>query len=323
MCTALTLKTRNFYFGRTLDLDKSYSEEVVITPRKFCFYLRNGYTIKTHYAIIGTAYVKDNFPLYYDAVNEMGLCIAGLNFVNYAYYSKECEGRINVAQFEFIPYLLSKCASVRQAEEELKNMNVTDTPFSDDLPVADLHWIISDKEKSITVEYTREGVKIYDNPIGILTNNPPFDMQLFNLNNYINITPEQPHNRFSENINLDLYSLGMGAIGLPGDCSSQSRFVRAAFNKLNSVTGEGETDGINQFFHILGGVQFSRGCCKGVNDYEITVYTSCCDVEKSIYYYTTYENHMINAVKMHNVNLDDEELFRYPHIKSEQFNFQN
>ena len=323
MCTAATYKTKDFYFGRTLDYEFSYEEEVTVTPRNFPFPLRNLGALTNHYAMIGMAFVQD-IPLYYDAVNEKGLCMAGLNFVGNACYYGVQNGKLNLAQFEFIPYVLGKCASVDEALELLKNINITDQPYSDKLPVSQLHWIISDKRKSVTVECVKEGMKIYDNPAGVLTNNPPFDEQMFNLNNYMNLSPREPKNLFAEKLNLKAYRRGLGALGLPGDLSSQSRFVRVAFTKMNSVSGESEEESVNQFFHILGSVEQQRGCCiVGEKEYEITIYTSCCNADTGIYYYTTYENHSLTAVDMHRENLDGTSLSRYPLDRRERVTFCN
>ncbi len=324
MCTAVTLKTDAFYFGRTLDNDFSYFEQVTVTPRNFIFNFRNGRAIKNHFAIIGMSYVVDNYPLYYDAVNEKGLCMAGLNFVGNAHYSQPADDKDNVAQFELIPWILSQCESVKQAKSLLGKINITADAFSEDLPVAQLHWIVADKTQSITVESVKEGLKIYDNPIGVLTNNPPFDMQMFNLNNFMSLSPLPSRNTFAPNINLDVYSRGMGAIGLPGDLSSQSRFVRAAFAKLNSVSETDEKSSVGQFFHILGSVEQTKGCCVLENGrYEITVYTSCCNADKGIYYYTTYGNRQITAVDMHKANLNSTELTLYPLVNEEQIAYIN
>ena len=206
----------------------------------------------------------------------------------------------------------------------MEKLNITDKPFSDELPVSQLHWMIADQKEAVTVEAVEEGLRVYPNPIGVLTNNPPFDKQLFQLNNYMHLSPEEPENRFSELVELNHYSRGMGALGLPGDLSSQSRFVRAAFTKLNSVCGMSEGESVSQFFHILDTVAQTRGCCKvGENAYEITVYSSCCNTDKGIYYYTSYENRQINAVNLHRENLDGTFLVRYPLADGEQIKRQN
>ena len=324
MCTAATYKTKDFYMGRTLDYEFSYGEEITITPRNYPFKFRYTGEDSSHYAIIGKAHVTDDYPLYYDAVNEKGLGMAGLNFVGNAVYGEPVDGSKNVAQFEFIPWILSKCGNLDEARKALSTLNLVGTPYSDNFPAAKLHWIIADKSGAITVESVAEGLKIYDNPVGVLTNNPPFDRQMFMLNNYMHLSPKQPENMFPENVGLETYSRGMGALGLPGDLSSASRFVRTAFVKTNSISGEGENDSVGQFFHILGSVDQQRGCCEvAEGKYEITIYTSCWSADKGIYYYTTYTNHQITAVDMHRENLDGTSLVRYRMIQEENILSQN
>ena len=324
MCTAATYKTKDFYFGRTLDYEFSYGDEVTITPRNYVFNFREKEKIETHYAIIGMAYVTENYPLYYDAINEKGLGMAGLNFVGNAYYREKVEGKDNIAQFEFIPWILSQCASVAEAKQLIEKINLTNVQFNEKLPLAQLHWIISDSNESITVESVKEGIKVYPNPVGVLTNNPPFNQQMFELNKYMQLSSKSPENRFSEELNLEKYSRGMGAIGLPGDLSSQSRFVRVAFVKMNSKSSDTEEESVSQFFHILNSVDQQRGCCE-LDDgkYEITIYTSCCNASKGIYYYTTYNNHQITAIDMNKEELESENLIRYSIILNEQIKFQN
>lgn len=324
MCTAATYTTKDHYFGRNLDLEFSYNETVTVTPRNYPFQFRKVKALESHYAMIGMAFVVDNYPLYYDATNEKGLSMAGLNFPENADYKQETEGKDNVTPFEFIPWILGQCSTIEEVKELLGRINLININFSEKLPLSPLHWMISDRNESITVESVKEGVKIYDNPVGILTNNPTFDIQIFNLNNYVNVTREVPENRFSSAIALDAYSRGMGGIGIPGDLSSSSRFVKAAFTKLNSVSGTSESESISQFFHILGSVNQERGCVRLAEDtYEITIYSSCCNVDKGVYYYKTYENSQITGVDMHNENLDSQSIVSYPLIKEQQIKIQN
>lgn len=326
MCTAATYKTKDFYFGRTLDYEFSYGEEITITPRTHPFVFRHTKELKSHYALIGMAFVVDGFPLYYDAINEKGLGMAGLNFVSNAYYQDydEKSGKVQVAQFEFIPFILSQCSSVKEARELLKKMSLVNTPYSDKLPSAQLHWIVADKDECIVIESMKDGMHVYDNPVGVMTNNPPFPLQMFALNNYPSVSRKQPENIFADVLKLDSYSRGMGGLGIPGDLSSQSRFVKVAFTKLNSVSKDDEKDSVSQFFHILGSVDQQRGCCLVKDDeYEITIYTSCCNATKGIYYYTTYNNHQITAVDMYKENLDGDSLIRYPLIQNGEVRWQN
>ena len=324
MCTAISFNAKNHYFGRTLDLEKRFGEKVIITPRNYVFKLKSGGYIDKHYAIIGMAVIVENYPLYFDATNEYGLSIAGLNFVGNAYYSDNLEiDKINLAPYELIPYLLSKCKTVDECDEILKEINLVNIPFNDKLENAQLHWLIADKEKRIVLECMRAGIKIHQNPVGVLTNNPPFEYQIMNLNNYMELSNLEPKNNFSNKIDLKAYSRGMGALGLPGDFSSMSRFVKVVFTKLNSVIPDDEISSVSQFFHILGTVEQVEGCVIFENQFERTQYMSCCDTEKGIYYYKTYENSQITAVKMHSENLDDKALICYDLKYRESINYIN
>ena len=324
MCTAATYQTKGFYMGRTLDYEFSYGDEITVTPRNYVFPFRHMGSVSSHYAMIGMAHVADDYPLYYDAMNEKGLGMAGLNFVGNAAFQEVSDSCDNVAQFEFIPWVLCQCASLTEVRELLNRMHLVGTPFSPQLPAAQLHWLIADKTGSLTVECMDDGLHIYNNPVGVLTNNPPFDKQLFHLNDFIHLSPKQPENTFSKSLNLQTYSRGMGTLGLPGDLSSASRFVRVAFTKMNSRSGDSESESVSQFFHILGSVDQQRGCCEVADGkYEITLYTSCCSADTGIYYYTTYENHQISGVDMYRENLDGDTPARYPLINGEQIHMQN
>ena len=324
MCTAATYKTRDFYFGRTLDYEFSYGDEVVIAPRACALSFRHAEAAAEGHAIIGMAHVADGYPLYYDAINEKGLAMAGLNFVGNAAYAEPKSGCVNVAQFEFIPWLLRQCASVKQARALLERVNLVGTPFSEQLPAAQLHWLLADKDEAIVIESMLDGLHVYENPTGVLTNNPPFPQQLFMLNQYMGLSPKQPENRFSTAVELTAYSRGLGALGLPGDLSSTSRFARVAFTRLNSISGDSEEESVSQFFHILGSVEQQRGCCEVADGkYEITLYTSCCNASRGIYYYSTYDNRQITAVDMHREDLNGCGLIRYPLIHGEHILRQN
>ncbi len=323
MCTAITYKTKDSYFGRTLDLEYSYNEKVVVTPRNFIFGFRRKGSIENHYAIIGMATVVNDYPLYYEAANEQGLAMAGLNFPGNACYYEEKEDKDNISPFEFIPWVLCQCKNLDEARILLGKINLCNINFSEDMPLSPLHWIIADKEKAITVEAVAEGLKIYENPIGVLTNNPTFDYHMTYLCDFANLTSYSHENNFG-NVDLTPYSRGIGAKGLPGDNSSTSRFVRASFTKLNSVSGDSENESISQFFHILGSVNQTRGCVKLENGKNmITEYTSCINLDKGIYYYTTYGNRCISSVDMNRCELESDIPFVFSLTKEQIINKQN
>ena len=323
MCTSISLLTKDHYFGRTLDLEYSYDEKVVITPRKYPLEFRFQKPVNQHFAIIGMATVVDRYPLYYEATNEKGLSMAALNFPDKTDYKDFDHQKNNICPFELIPWVLSKCESVEESKELLYSTNIISADFNDDFKSTPLHFMISDRDSSITVECVDDGLKIYYNPVSVLTNNPDFPTQIFNLNNYMSLTREEPETRFAEGFDFNKYSKGMGALGLPGDNSSMSRFVRAVFTRLNSVCGKSENESISQFFHILDTVSQTRGTVRAGDGFVTTIYASCCNTDKGIYYYKTYENSQISAINMQNENLDTNELIIYNLQCEQQIYYQN
>ncbi len=319
MCTAISYTQNHHWFGRNLDMECSFGEEIIITPRNYKIDFRSKSSSFKHHAIIGTGIVKDSYPLYYDAANEHGLAMAALRYAD-AKYATPISDKDNIASFELILWVLSQCKNIDEAKKLLKKANVTNTAFAIDMPPSPLHWIISDKKTSLTLECESGETKIYENPIGVLTNMPSFDKQLFNLNNYINLTANHPESRFAKGLDLSAYSKGMGAIGMPGDWSSMSRFVRATFAKYNSVSFENPV----QFFYMLGTTTQIKGCTITEDGkYEYTVYASCYDTELGVYYYKTYENFAIGAVDMRNENLDASELIKHKMISDSVVAWQN
>ena len=329
MCTAATYATKDHYFGRTFDWEVSYGERIAFTPRNYPLNFRKMPALEKHYAMLGIGVVVEDYPLYYDAVNEAGLGIAGLNFPNNTDYKEYEEGKDNITPFEFVLWILGQCATVQEARKKLESINLVKIPFSEQYPLSPLHWIIADKKESITVECVKEGLKVYDNPVGVLANNPPFDMQMFYLSNFMQLSKREPLNQFGKGLEHVPYSRGMGAMGLSGDWSSASRFVRAAFVKMNSLSGESEEESVSQFFRILGSVEQIKGCVllesrdDGQDVYEISIYTSCCNLDKGVYYYKTYENSAVHFVDMHREDMDGRELVVYDLKRNIEFIRQN
>ncbi len=323
MCTAITYNADDFYFGRNLDVVHGFGECIAITPRNYAFALRNGEKITRHHAIIGVAAMSGGYPLYYDAVNEKGLCLAGLNFPDNAFYGEFCPEMKNITSFELIPWVLGQFTSVDEAVCVLRDVNIWNEAFDEAFPPTPLHWLLADKHRAVTLEPTAEGLKIHENPVGVLTNNPPFEFHMHNIINYMNLTTKIPQNRFADALGLSPYSLGMGAIGLPGDMSSASRFVRAAFVKFNSVCGNGE-ENVNRFFHILQNVAQPLGVTyTDKNEPEYTLYSGCCNATRGIYYYTTHGNCRPAAMDMHKEDLNGDKVIFYPMLTQSDILRQN
>ncbi len=324
MCTALSINQKDHYFGRNLDLDRSYGEEVCVMPRRYPLVFRTMGEHTSHFAIIGMATVVSGIPLYYDAVNEYGLAMAGLNFPGNAYYAPCTDGKDNIAPFEFIPWILSQCRTVSEAKTLLARMQLCDIAFSEQLPPSPLHWMISDKEEDITVEIMRNGMHIHDNRVGVLSNNPPFEHQLVNLEQYSYLRNDNTGITREDGLPYDSYCQGLGAVGLPGDVSSVSRFVRLAFGRKHSVCSEDETSAVSQFFHLLSTVEMVRGLCKTDDGtWDITVYSACMNTDRGLYYYTTYDNRRITCVDMHKTALDGDQIHRYPLLTPQSIQYQN
>lgn len=306
MCTAITFKTYNSYFGRTLDLEYSYNEKIIITPRNYNFNFRYNLPQKNNYSIIGVGIIESGYPLYYDAINEKGLSVAGLNFPISCKYNSQDNSKINATSYELIPWILKNYKTISELKTSLNRLNITNDSYNKSYSATPLHWLISDKESSITLEQTECGLNVITNEIGVLTNEPNFKSQLENFTKYSNLSPYEPKSSFTP------ISRGLGAFGLPGDVSSSSRFIRAAFNKINSVCDEDETSSISQFFNVLGSVKQINGCVRlNDNKLEKTMYTNCYNQNESIIYYTTYNNPTVTKVELYRENLDDCKLISY------------
>ena len=324
MCTCINFKTKDNYFGRNLDLEYRFNEKVVITPRNYKFNLKNGTSITSKYSMIGMATVVSNYPLYAEATNEKGLSMAGLYFPKNACFFKEEDNKLNLSPYELIPYFLGLYSSISEIKKDITKLNITNTPFSKEMPVSDLHWMISDESECIVIEQMEDGLKVYNNPIGVLTNNPPFEYHLNNINNYSNLSPYNSENTFSNKINLNQYGQGMGAIGLTGDNSPASRFIRASFNKLNSKCEDDGKSSVTQFFHILDSVSMVQGTTiTKENKNDITTYSCCINTSKGIYYYKTYTNNQIIAIKMSEKEKNNKYLSIFDLIEEQQIKYIN
>ncbi|WP_027123763.1 choloylglycine hydrolase [Mycoplasmoides pirum] len=326
MCTAINY--HNNFFGRNLDLEYPIDfSSIAITPRNYLFkrISNNNETFSVKNAIIGMAFVLEEYPLYFEAMNEKGVFIAGLDFRGYAHYFDSMdESKINVASFEFVPYLLAQYDSVDEIKKVLGNIRIINNQFNKDLRTSPLHWFISDSKQAIVVEPTKDGLKVYDNPYGVLTNCPDFSYHLENMRNYIHLSPIAAQNTMDKNIQMKPISNGSGTEGLPGGLGSVSRFVRVAYTKLTSKSQtDDELSHVTQFFHILDSVKQVKGQVIGLEDQnEITIYSSCISSNTLTYYYKTYTNNQINAVSMNNVDLNAKNLYVYQLNKKQNINYQ-
>ena len=328
MCTALTLRTKDGYnlFGRNMDLSYSFNQAVTLLPRNYEYRDRvTGNMKKTKYAIIGMGSVIGDYPAYADGMNEKGLSCAGLNFPGYSYLEeKSVEGKNNLAPYDLLVWILSNFETVDDVLKEFDNVELVAVPIDERTPLPTLHWMVADKNgKSIVIEKTKEGLKVHNNPIGVMTNSPTFDWHLTNLNEYMKVSPIQPEPVKWIDKELRPLGVGLGTNGLPGGFSGVDRFVRIAYLKSKYPVAEDLMTGISQFFHMLNNVAMPRGSVISDNLDDITLYTSCMCEEKGIYYYSTYNNNGINAIDMNKEDLDSKEIKIFEYLDKLHITYQN
>ncbi len=306
MCTGLSYINGDFYFGRNMDIECGFGERVVITPRNYKITYKATDEMVSHYAMIGMATVISDYPLYAEAVNEYGLGIAGLNFPDNAFYSThEVAGKTNITPYEVIPWTVGQFKTVKEVREAYQSINLVGIDFMEGVHVSPLHWIIADKEETIVLESTAEGIRVYDDPVGVLTNNPTFDYHMLNLKNYMGISTEQPENSFAKHTELTPFGQGLGAFGLPGDFSPASRFIKAAFIREHAESDQNEEANVAQFFHILDSVAMVEGTVVTPQDKnDITLYACCVNGRTGDYYYKTYSNNQITVISMQHEDLE-------------------
>lgn len=324
MCTSIALTTKDTYTGRNLDLEYAFGEKVVITPRQFPLQFHKMPALETHQSIIGMASVAEGYPLYAEGVNESGVYMAGLNFPGNAHYPPEGGAGEALAPYELIPWLLGTCKTAAEAAEQMRRIPLLGVPFRPDMPLAPLHWHIADRRGAFVAEPMEDGVKVYPDPVGVLTNNPPFPFHQANLCQYQGLSPRPAENRMAPGLSLPPFGQGMGAVGLPGDFSPASRYVKAAFLKLNSPDPGSEEERVVQFFHLLEGVAMVRGSVvtpEGRED--ITTYSCCISADAGVYYYKTYGNSRITAVRLAGAGLDGDALTLYPLQNGPDIRFEN
>lgn len=329
MCTGLALETKDglHLFGRNMDIEYSFNQSIIFIPRNFkCVNKSNKKELTTKYAVLGMGTIFDDYPTFADGMNEKGLGCAGLNFPVYVSYSKEdIEGKTNIPVYNFLLWVLANFSLVEEVKEALKNANIVDIPISENIPNTTLHWMISDiTGKSIVVEQTKEKLNVFDNNIGVLTNSPTFDWHVANLNQYVGLRYNQvPEFKLGDQ-SLTALGQGTGLVGLPGDFTPASRFIRVAFLRDAMIKNDKDSIDLIEFFHILNNVAMVRGSTRTVEEKsDLTQYTSCMCLEKGIYYYNTYENNQINAIDMNKENLDGNEIKTYKYNKTLSINHVN
>ncbi|WP_070041396.1 linear amide C-N hydrolase [Robinsoniella peoriensis] len=306
MCTAMTMQTAEgeTFFGRTMDFSFTLDPELFLVPRNYVWSnTKKSAKIYNQYSFIGIGQDISDL-IFIDGVNEMGFAAAALYFPGYAHFETAVlpeVKKISIAAIELVNFLLGMCASVSQAESIMHRIRIIGVEDSLTNSIAPLHWMITDKSgKSMVIECTKSGIHLFDNPIGVLSNSPDFEWHMTNLRNYMNVSPHQSEKEQWGEVVLSPFGQGSGAIGLPGDYSPPSRFVRTSFQKSNTPIPSSGSEAVITAFHIMEGVSIPKGVVathRGTDDF--TQYTAFMNVNTGEYFYKTYYNSQIMTAKLY------------------------
>lgn len=299
MCTAITLNDaqNHHYFGRTMDFSYPLEPSIYSCPKNYI--LKNSYSsieIKNKYSFMGIGQ-KLSHVIFADGVNEKGVSVATLYFPGFASYPLPTTpySKYYIDSLDLVNFLLGNCATVEEAYSLLQSVSIIGVQDSITNSIAPLHWIVTDQTGNcMVIESEKDGLHLFSNPIGVLSNSPNFEWHATNLRNYMNLSPFQFEKTNWNSISLSPFGQGTGGFGLPGDYTPPSRFVRASFLKTHIIPPQTLEESITSFFHIMESVSIPKGIVitqRGTNDY--TQYTSFIDLQNSSYYFKTYENSQI------------------------------
>lgn len=309
MCTAINIGLDNgyVYFGRTMDFSHELDPELYYVPAGYQWRnLLDTDSFKTKYSFLGIG--QDISPIVLtDGVNEKGLAIAALYFPGFAQYDDvNANDLIPIAAFELVYYLLSQCQTVEEVQKILETIRIVGVEDDVTHTVAPLHWIMNDQSNNcMVIEKTAQGLQIINNPIGVLSNSPDFSWHLNNLRNYLNLSPYQQESNWG-NLELIPFGQGAGTLGLPGDYTPPSRFVRAAFQKTFTDMPLKQQQTIMTCFRIMETVSIPKGTvitARHTPDY--TQYTMVIDITTQTYYFKTYWNNQITKVEFPEYSVDN------------------
>ena len=310
MCTGIrfTDTEGRMFFGRNLDWTQGYGEKVVVTPSAAevpAAFDRPGDRDVEAHTVMGMGIIVGGVPLYIDCGNDVGLAVAGLNFPQSARYADAAApGRVNVAAYEFPFWIARHFASVEEVRRALVHTTVVAKPVNDQLPVANLHWLVADAQGSIVVECLEDGLTVWDDDVDVLTNEPDFGWHRQNLRNYLMLSTDEPAHASWGAATLSPFGSGMGMQGIPGDYSGPARFVKVAFVNTHYPAQATEADNVTRLYRTLGAVAVPEGCARMADGtWEKTLYTSCFSASTMTYYHATYDDPRVRAYPLAGADL--------------------
>ncbi len=247
------------------------------------------------------------YPVTLDGLNEAGLSFGGLYLPGYTIYQDVPVGENSKAlwNLDFGSWVLGNFSTTQEVENALGSVYVCQDTH---IGVSPLHFNITDASgSSIIIEYTANGVMVYDNKVGVLTNSPPYDWHMANIRNYLNLSPANPD---SISFNGDWFSpigQGAGLVGLPGDWSPPSRFIKCVLSSRYSQTPINSTEAVNLALHIINGVDIPKGVSaissNGKAEYDHTQWIVVRDLTNRKYMFRTYDDLQVKSVDLKQLNL--------------------
>ena len=300
-CTSLRIKTTDglVFYARTLE-GQSYGSMLSVIPKGTQYVgtlpdgKQNGTRWETKYGIVGMDVM--GLPMLIDGMNEKGLIVGNLMFPGFAEYQPfdpEMASK-TIANWEVVTWILSNFATVDEVREGIKEIKVCDES-NGAVGKLSLHFTVHDQAGNcLAIEYVKGKLNVYDNPLGIMTNSPPLDWQLINLSNHMNISATNVKPFKIEDVEITDIGQGTGMLGLPGDYTPPSRFVRMAALVSSALPVTGPDDGLNLAMTIINNIDIARGTIREMRDkepfYDITNWTVVADIGRGRYYFRTYDN---------------------------------
>ena len=331
MCTSIFLKTNDggHVYARTMEFGAPTKSALVLFPRGFPFQgigvdgnSGSGINWVSKQAVIGTN--GFGLPNLYDGMNESGLAGGLLNAPNYAEYQQpsEVESCRSIAPQQLLIYVLSNFATVVEVKVGLTKILVNSSPFKEWGGVPRCHMTLHDLEgQSIVVEYLKGELVITDNPLGVMTNDPPIAWHLANLGNYGSIcTPDAKPLAVNGEV-FSPSSSGQGTMGLPGSFLSSDRFVRASLYVSKAPTDVTTVEQVNVAWHIMNNFDIPPGALPlasggayggGVGGYETTEWTSVADIKGGSYYLKSYESQAMQSLSFTDFDLEAKGMKTFP-----------
>ncbi|WP_130806037.1 linear amide C-N hydrolase [Senegalia massiliensis] len=294
MCTTIGFSyNEGFVSGRTLELGIKLDNKIMYVPKsKENFIDTKDKKYSSKYATIGTSFF--DIASFGDGINEMGLMGSNNFFPKYASFAKESiDGKVNMTTSNAFDYLLTRCKDVNEVKKESKNIVLLEHGNDEKDISISIHFFFMDAKGEKIVLEPKNGILIsYENPYGILTNSPDFPWNTTNLKNYINLNPENVEEANYNGKIISKFGEGTGMLGLPGDFTSPSRFIRAAYFVSNTPKDLGRNEAILQAFRILSQFDIPKGSVKDMKKrlQNETLYTSIMDTTKKSYFIKCHDN---------------------------------